>query len=241
MKSFLMMNVLFGALPCVLLNLLQDMNSGNDYDDDDETSVPPSPPNIPPENPSRDLCKDPLTFDAVTSLRGEKFFFKHSLYLRKSPFRKEIKNVPISTFWPTLESGMDAAYEVENLVYFIKGENYWAFYANIEEPGYPKSIHSLGFPEYVKKIDAAVYEENSRKIYFFSGNKYWTYDEAANVMEQGPKLIETDFPGIGTQLDAAFEHAGKLYFFSGPENVEFDIKHKRVTKKMKNNVWFGCV
>lgn len=41
------------------------------------------------------------------------------------------------------------------------------------EPGYPKKIHSLGFPKAIEKIDAAFYDEITRKMFFFSGDKYW--------------------------------------------------------------------
>lgn len=40
--------------------------------------------------------------------------------------------------------------------------------------GYPKNIyHSLGFPQKVKKIDAAVHEDETGKTYFFVANEYW--------------------------------------------------------------------
>lgn len=56
---------------------------------------------------------------------------------------------------------------------FSSGERYWATQANIIQPGYPKNIHALGFPKSLKKIDAAVFDKDTERTLFFSGDEYW--------------------------------------------------------------------
>ncbi|XP_062983200.1 stromelysin-2-like [Elgaria multicarinata webbii] len=222
MKRLLLMIVFFGTLPCALLNSLQDRDA--------DAGAPP-----------REWCAARLTFDSVTSLRGEILFFKDRWFIRRNLSNPEIMNISISAFWPTVKYQINAAYEVENLVFFIKGQQYWAFSASIEQPGFPKDIRNLGFPKKLKKIDAALHDRNTMKTYFFSGNKYWRYDETKTSMEKGyPRKIATDFAGIGPKVDAAIQHNGKFYFFSGQEQYEFDIIRKMVTKKMNSNSWLGC-
>ena len=56
---------------------------------------------------------------------------------------------------------------------FCTGTQFWAVRGNEEQAGYPKSIHTLGFPPTVSKIDAAVSAKETKKTYFFVGNQYW--------------------------------------------------------------------
>ncbi|XP_060090874.1 stromelysin-1-like [Heteronotia binoei] len=206
-------------------------------EDDDQLSGTESPINL-----SADLCNPHVSFDAVTSLRGETLFFKDSFMWRKSPAQSHIEKDHISSFWPTLGGGIDAAYEAENkdTLFIFKGEQYWASRGNIIQPGYPKSIHMLGFPQSVKKIDAAVYDKNTKKTLFFSSDNYWRYDETRNTIENYPRNIVSDFPGIGFTVDAALHHNGHFYFFSGSKQYEFDSKRRRVINIKKSNSWFGC-
>lgn len=56
---------------------------------------------------------------------------------------------------------------------FSADDQYWAVSGYSIEPGFPKPIQNLGFPTSVGKIDAAVHDQNTKKTYFFVGNKYW--------------------------------------------------------------------
>uniref|UniRef100_A0ABM5FWF6 Stromelysin-1-like n=1 Tax=Pogona vitticeps TaxID=103695 RepID=A0ABM5FWF6_9SAUR len=214
-----------------------DYDGGGDGDND------LSPTNIPEVILLTDLCDPHLAFDAVTTLRGEILFFKDSFMWRKFPHTKEIEKNSISSFWVTLSSSIDAAYEVEedDMVYLFKGSKYWATKANIMEPGFPENIHKFGFPQTVEKVDAALYDENSKKIYFFSGDQYWRYDKATNSMEEGyPRKIVMDFDNMGSQVDAALQHNGRFYLFSGSIQYEFDSKTKQFLDLKKSNNWFHC-
>lgn len=79
------------------------------------------------------------------------FFFKH-LKTSISHSRKQIIRESLSLF-------------LDDSFWMIRG------YAVL--PDYPKSIYTLGFPRYVKKIDAAFCDHRTRKTYFFVGIWCW--------------------------------------------------------------------
>ncbi|CAM5075852.1 unnamed protein product [Eretmochelys imbricata] len=209
------------------------------------TEPPASIPSTetPTETSATDSCDPHMTFDAITTLRGEIIFFKDRYIWRKSPYFPGIEQDLISSFWPTLPSGFQAAYEIykKDQVFLFKGNQYWVVKGEFVQPGFPRNIHALGFPRYVKKIDAAVFDGNTKKTYFFVGDKYWSYDEVTESMEKGyPRRISVDFPRIGNKVDAAFQEKGHFYFFHGSKQYEIDTKSKKVIREMKSNSWFGC-
>lgn len=57
--------------------------------------------------------------------------------------------------------------------FIFTDDKYWLINNLKPQRLYPKSIHSLGFPDFVKKIDAAVFNPLFYKTYFFVGNQYW--------------------------------------------------------------------
>ncbi|KFM04408.1 Stromelysin-2 [Aptenodytes forsteri] len=198
----------------------------------------------PSKTPTRPEDCDPhLTFDAITTLRGEILFFKGSYVWRKSPYFSGIEHDTISSFWPSLAAGFDAAYEVDkkDRVTFFKDNQYWAVSGYSIEPGFPKPIQNLGFPTSVRKINAAVHDQNTKKTYFFVGNKYWSFNENTQSMERGyPRKIVADFQGIRHRVDAALQKNGHFYFFCGSKQYEVDIKNKKLIRIMKSNSWFNC-
>jgi len=40
-------------------------------------------------------------------------------------------------------------------------------------PGYPQKLYVLGFSKDVAKIDAAFYDRNKGKAYYFTADKFW--------------------------------------------------------------------
>ncbi|XP_003992355.2 stromelysin-2 [Felis catus] len=211
------------------------------------TSSPDGPAvpteSVPPEPGTPATCDPALSFDAVSSLRGEILFFKDRYFWRRSRWNLEPEFHLISTFWPSLPSGLDAAYEVNNkdTVFVFKGNHFWAIRGTEVQAGYPKDIHTLGFPPALGKIDAAVSDEEKKKTYFFVEDKYWRFDENSQSMEQGfPRLIADDFPGVGPKVDAVFQEFGFFYFFRGPLQFEFDPNARMVTHVLKSNNWLYC-
>ncbi|KAJ7320127.1 hypothetical protein JRQ81_019638, partial [Phrynocephalus forsythii] len=123
----------------------------------------------------------------------------------------------------------------------IYGNKYWVLDGYDVQSGYPRSIYELGFPRNVKKIDAAFSDPQTGKTYFFSGFKYWRYDEIRQTMEQGyPRKILKDFKGISRDLDAALQQDGYIYFFKGIQVFQFDPKSQRVVSVKQSNSWLNC-
>lgn len=49
----------------------------------------------------------------------------------------------------------------------------WALNGYDLVEGYPKYIHKLGLPKKIRKVDAAVYIQDSRKTLLFTDEEYW--------------------------------------------------------------------
>ncbi|KAK9402467.1 stromelysin-1-like [Crotalus adamanteus] len=124
--------------------------------------------------------------------------------------------------------------------FFFKGNQFWVVKGDYVLPGYPKPIHSLGFPKDVTKLDAAVFSANEKKTYYFSSDRYWSYDENSQTMNRKPQRIQDGFPGITGKVDAVFHYNDVLYFFKGTHQYEFDPNTRRVTRILKANSWFSC-
>lgn len=205
----------------------------------DDPVVPTEP--APPGTPA--MCDPTLSFDAASTLRGEILFFKDRHFWRKSLRTLEPGFYLISSFWPSLPSGVDAAYEdtSKDIVFIFKQNQFWAVRGNEVQAGYPKDIQTLGFPSTVRKIDAAIFDKEKKKTYFFVEDKYWRFHEKTQSMDPGfPRQIVEDFPGVGPKVDAVFETFGFFYFFSGSSQLEFDPNAKKVTRILKSNSWFNC-
>ncbi|MEE6510482.1 hypothetical protein FKM82_030265 [Ascaphus truei] len=188
-------------------------------------------------------CEPNVIYDSVTTLRGEMLFFKEKHFWRKIPQNSEVEYHLIKSFWPSLPSGIQAAYECQekDQVLLFKGTKYWALSGYDIVKDFPKSIYKLGFPRTVKKIDAAVNNKETGKTYFFVDDNYWSYDEEKQLMDKtSPRKISEDFPGIGHKVHAAFQSNGFLYFFNGHRQYEFSTKLNRVTRLLKKNSWLNC-
>ncbi|KAM4828208.1 stromelysin-1-like isoform 2-T2 [Thomomys bottae] len=204
-----------------------------------EAPQTPSPPE--PATPTK--CDPALSFDAVCTLRGEILFFKDRHFWRQSLRTIDPELYLISSFWPSLPSSIDAAYEVisKDTVFIFKGRQFWAIRGHEAQAGYPRSIHTLGFPAKVEKIDAAISDKEKKKTYFFVEDEYWSYDEKRQSMEPGfPKKTAEHFPGIDSKVDAVFGQFGFYYFFSGSSQLEFDPNAKKVTHVLQSNSWLHC-
>lgn len=186
-------------------------------------------------------CDPRLTFDAATTLRGEIIFFKDKYIWRRHPQLQRVELSSISLFWPSLPSGIEAAYEDfdRDLIFLFKGRQYWALSDYDILHGYPKDISNYGFPSTVQAIDAAVFYR--RKIYFFVNTQFWRYDNERQSMEPGyPKSISRLSPEIGNRVDAVFQWYYFFIFFSGPTYYAFDLSTHRVTRISRSNEWLNC-
>lgn len=194
-----------------------------------------------PKTPEK--CAADLSIDAITKLRGEMLVFKDRFFWRLHPQMVEAELVLIKSFWPELPNKIDAAYEnpIKDLVFMFKGKKVWAMNGYDIVEGFPKKIYEMGFPKEMKKIDAVVHIDDTGKTLFFTGNKYWSYDEETEVMDTGyPKFIEDEFAGIGDRVDAVYHRNGYLYFFNGPLQFEYSIWSKRIVRILHTNSLFWC-
>ncbi|XP_034556370.1 collagenase 3-like [Notolabrus celidotus] len=208
----------------------------------EEPTEDPNPDPLP--NPGNEQCSRDLVFDAATSIRGDLFFFKNGYYWRKSSSFQGIRLTKVSTKWSRINT-VDAAFEVpqKDAVYLFEGRQYWGIraYAKTIMTGYPKPLTNLGLPSTVNKVDGAVYVPTTRKTLIFVNNQYWSYDEGRNQMDYGyPRYIRTDFPGVGSKVDAVFENYGYLYFSNGPRQSEYYLPYKRVMRVLLNYGWLNC-
>nr|XP_019568235.1 PREDICTED: neutrophil collagenase [Rhinolophus sinicus] len=202
----------------------------------------PSNNPIQPTGPTTPRACDPrLTFDAITTLRGEMLFFKDKYFWRRHPQIPTVELNFISLFWPSLPTGIQAAYEDfdRDLVFLFKGNQYWALRGYDIQQGYPKHISNYGFPSSVQAIDAAV--SYRTKTYFFVNNQFWRYDNQRQSMDPGyPKHIASNFQGIENRVDAVFQRNNFFYFFSGPTYYAFDLNNPRVTRVDRSIRWLNC-
>ncbi|KAJ0021851.1 hypothetical protein NQD34_009341 [Periophthalmus magnuspinnatus] len=194
-----------------------------------------------PDAPQK--CDPMLSFDAVTELRGETIIFKDRFYWRIHPQFVEPEQTLIKNTWPSLPNKVDAAYEnpEKDQVFIFSGIRMWALNGYTLVDGYPKYIHKLGLPKSVRKIDAAVHIRETGKTLLFTDEEYWSYDEASGSMDTGyPRSIETDFPGMGDEVDAAAFHYGYLYFFHEHVQYEYSYNSRKVIRVLRVNSIFNC-
>ncbi|KAL2095334.1 hypothetical protein ACEWY4_010053 [Coilia grayii] len=197
----------------------------------------PEPPTTP------DACDPKLALDAVTTLRGEMFFFKDSFFWRSSPHSWSAEQHLIKSYWPEVPSTIDAAYEnaASDRVILIKGKKIWSLYGYTVESGYPKTLKSLGLPRFVRKVNAAFHDQETGKTIFFVDNYYYSYDETRKTMDKGyPKLVADGFPGMTGKVTAALQHQGYTYIFSGPHIFEYSFRSGRLFRVLRNSYFLRC-
>ncbi|XP_028451658.1 uncharacterized protein LOC114566981 [Perca flavescens] len=195
----------------------------------------------PPRTP--DKCDPDLSFDAVTELQQEVLFFKDRFMWRKHPQFNEIGITLSSSLWEdTVPPYLDAVYEnVErNVNVFFKGHQYWVLRQFNLEEGFPRNISDLGFPSRIKSVDAALHFRNEHYTVFFTGHECWRYNEQQKTMEGTPTLIEEQWPGIPTPIDASVFYEGVVHFFKGNIHYKFDSKSKHVLSTGPANDLLEC-
>ncbi|CAH1963238.1 unnamed protein product [Acanthoscelides obtectus] len=198
--------------------------------------------------PAPDTCD--TSYDAVAVIRREVFIFKDAYFWRIDEsglmpgYPAEIKR-----FWHGLPMNLthvDAVYERPDgrIVFFID-DNYYVFYNNRVEHGYPRKLTNLGLPSDLKKIDGAMVWGHNGKTYFYSGNKYWKFDEEIQKVELDyPRKITDSWKGVGRDIDAVFQWKdGKTYFFKGKGFWKFNDLFMRVEHdepRPSAPFWMGC-
>ncbi|KAF7700045.1 hypothetical protein HF521_003003 [Silurus meridionalis] len=188
----------------------------------------------------KDKCDPDLSFDSVTNVGASILFFKDRyLWIRHN--RKHIREGPINSFLPKINSTIDAAYwfPQTSMTFLFTGSSYWTV-KDFGRKSWRKKISSFGFPASVHHIDAAVHIPKNHTL-FFTQDQYWRYNEEKKALEESnPRIISTDFPGIKSPISAAVYKDGFLHFFVGAEVYKYDVMVKKVILIKKANSWLGC-
>ncbi|XP_051257261.1 collagenase 3a isoform X2 [Dicentrarchus labrax] len=221
------------VLPRDDVNGIQSLYGPNP--DKDPVQPGPEPPTTP------DACDSTMVLDAITTLRGEMFFFKNSFFWRRSP-QRNIQQSLITNFWPNAPINIDAAYESQSdKIFLFKGRRVWAFSGYNLVRGYPKELSSFGLPRRLRKIDAALYDVESGKTLFFVGSSYYSYDEAKQTMDQGfPKRLNRTFYGLKGKVTAAFQYKGYTYINRGQDMLEYNLRTGRLLRVLRNSYFLPC-
>ncbi|XP_062910960.1 matrix metalloproteinase-20-like [Mobula hypostoma] len=188
----------------------------------------------------QDTCDPSISFDAVTKAYGNIFLFKNGSLWHKDLHTADIKVSSIQDIWLDLPSNIDAACEIpgDDIIYFFKGSKFWTYTHNKLSHKSSQSIYLFGLPPYVKQIDAALFIQQTKKIFFFVGKIYNTRIKA---VDQGyPKWIRSGWSGVNDKIDAALQNDGLVYFFSGPQIYEYDFWRKEIVHTLSSNQWLGC-
>ncbi|XP_042287784.1 matrix metalloproteinase-18-like [Thunnus maccoyii] len=171
------------------------------------------------------------------------FLCIHSFFWRSYPQSNKPQQSLITTFWPNAPVNIDAAYESKQSddVLLFKDRKVWAFSGYDLVPGYPKTISSFGLPITVEKIDAAMYDVDSRKTLFFVGRDYYSYDETKQAMDEGfPKRVDETFSGMTGKVTAALQYGGFTYLYSGPQMFEYSMASGRLFRVLENSYFLRC-
>uniref|UniRef100_A0A3B4GFY1 interstitial collagenase n=1 Tax=Pundamilia nyererei TaxID=303518 RepID=A0A3B4GFY1_9CICH len=208
------------------------------YGPNEDIIVPgPTAPTTP------DACDSTMVLDAVATLRREMLFFKDRFFWRNHPQSNTPQQTLITNFWPDAPVDIDAAYESQqsDRVLLFKDQKVWAFSGYDLVSGYPKPISSFGLPKTVKKVDAALYDEQSGKTLFFVGSEYYSYNEATKKMDKGfPKQVDETFLGMTSKVTAALQQGGYTYLYSGPQMFEYAMWSGRLYRVLRNSYFLPC-
>uniref|UniRef100_A0A3B5M5B2 interstitial collagenase n=1 Tax=Xiphophorus couchianus TaxID=32473 RepID=A0A3B5M5B2_9TELE len=185
-----------------------------------------------------DVCSSPVEFDAVTTLKGEMFFFKDSYLWHSSSQSSTPQKSLISSFWPNAPTSVDAAYENPRTgnVLLFKGSNVWAFSGTQPVPGYPKSLSEFGLPSFLTKVDAAFQDARSGKTYLFWGGYFYLTRKAVESFS----WVRQTFSGMSNKVAAATEKEGYAHIYSGLYMYMYDLLSGKLLRVLKNTYLLGC-
>uniref|UniRef100_A0A4W5RX87 Matrix metallopeptidase 20a (enamelysin) n=1 Tax=Hucho hucho TaxID=62062 RepID=A0A4W5RX87_9TELE len=197
------------------------------------------PPNCPKK------CDPNFSVDAVAVFGKEIVFFKNKddlfpsryMWLRTTwmTYWNRLREAPSSTYLPSINSPVGAAYDIpaKGVAYVFTGPKYWLLRGKAchlvfnNETFVRKQLH-ISNPSFISSM-----------LIFYT---MYRYDEHRRRMDPGfPRNIQTDWPGIGTRVDAAFELQGTtIYLFSGTKEYNNDYRQNRVLSRFLANAWLGC-
>ncbi|XP_023253603.1 stromelysin-3-like [Seriola lalandi dorsalis] len=186
-----------------------------------------------------DACR--TSFDAVSMIRGELFFFKSRYVWRIRDGQLQAGYPALaSRHWGGIPDHIDAAYEDRSgNIWFFQGDSYWVFDAERKITG-PDSVQRLGLP--VTDIQAALKWEE--KVYLFKSTSYWNFNPKENRVDDVHPHSMHEWGGLPSRIDAAFQDIyGYANFLSGPHYWKIDPVALKVVEGYPRSVgrdFFGC-
>ncbi|XP_006875015.1 PREDICTED: stromelysin-3 [Chrysochloris asiatica] len=199
--------------------------------------APPLEPEAPP-----DACE--VSFDAVSTIRGELFFFKGAFVWRLRGGQLQPGYPALaSRHWQGLPSPVDAAFEdAQGRIWFFQGAQYWMYDGEKPVLG-PAPLSELGLVG--SPVHAAlVWGLEKNKIYFFRGGDYWRFHPSTSRVDSPVPRRATDWRGVPSEIDAAFQDAdGYAYFLRGRLYWKFDpvkVKTLEGFPRLVGPDFFGC-
>ena len=170
-------------------------------------------------------------FDCGVEWLGVTYGFRGNMFWKITEDNGFTPQYPklISSTWIGLpSSGIDASYTKNDVTYFFKGSQLYAFSQTYTlMAGYPINI-SDRFHGLVDNIDAAANIDH--KLYIFKGNQYWRYDYENTVSGAGyPAPIAGYWIGVNVaSVDALIRVGGDFIFFTPGLVYKFNIATDRV-------------
>lgn len=177
-----------------------------------------------------DKCN--MSYDAIATIRGELFIF-HGKFMWR-PETDEDRTYEIRQMWSELPENLervDAVFESsKGKILFFIGDEIFIFDATQLIDKF--RLYHVGMDWSVKRVDAVFRWSINNRIYIFSGENYWRFDEKTNQVEKNyPRLISTTFRDV-YDIDTAFTYEKQLYFFKNEFYYEFDDLTMRM-RRMK--------
>lgn len=144
---------------------------------------------------------------------------------------------PLHIGWDTFETKIDAAvYRGDNDKTYLFSGKYYIRYSNISDgrdEGYPKPMEGRwnGLPASFKVgIDAALWREDNKALYFFKGDQYVRFSEGSTTVDNGyPRLIKGNWKGIPVAFEGGIDAAiwrdsnDKIYMFKGSQYIRLSV------------------
>ncbi|XP_063807608.1 collagenase 3-like isoform X5 [Pseudophryne corroboree] len=184
------------------------------------------------------ICSQELPMDAVAYWRNSTLIFKDRHVWYHHPNLPESKAFLTSSLWEDFPGSIDTAYNYPagDTIYLFQGRKFWAVNGSTLISGEPGDIAKFGFPENVSKIDAMFHDARKEKTIFFTGDLCWSFDERHNLMERGfPVSLESQFPGVGNKVDAAYAHDdGYIYFYRERTQIVYDPRNNYISDVSEN-------
>lgn len=214
-----------------------------------EAKVTETAPSKSKEEEENNVCN--TNIDAIASIRGNVFIFKHNVFwwLRDNLEMMLNTPIPVSQYFigfPEQITKVDAVYErkSDQMIMFFAGKNYWLFSANNYHAG-PRPLTHLGLPYDLDHVDAVSDWANNGKAYIFAGSIYWKLDDAENHVLPGFPQDIGWLRSIPMNMDAAFtwHYDSAMYFFKANQfwKVNHDAKVETGYPKFIGDVWFSSL